>query len=97
MRVERYATVAAVLLMSGCMSFNERGVDLLVTKDGRIFFDVVNRVVEQKGCEKNIHCPELLAMLDYELKATSQCTDGYANASAMPVRGYVHITAQCRR
>ena len=83
--------------MSGCMTFNERGVDLLVTNDGKVFFGVANRVVEQKGCENNINCKALLGMLDDELKTTSQCPGGHADAKAMPVRGYVHITARCLR
>lgn len=77
------------------MTFNERGVDLLV--DGsRIFFDVSNRTAEANGC-KSIDCPTILEMLDRELKITAQCPKGYSNPSVMAVRGYIHVTARCNK
>jgi len=87
---------AAFSLLGGCISWSERGTNLLVTEDGRVFLDVVNRVVEEKGCDKDIHCPELVALLDQELKIAKKCPAGFTGAGAMPVRGYVHLTATCR-
>jgi hypothetical protein len=90
------AVLAALTALSGCISWSERGTNLLVTDDGKVFFEVLNRVVEEKGCEKNIHCSELVQLMDHELKLARKCPGGHLGAQAMPVRGYVQITARCR-
>ena len=92
----RVGFITFALSLSGCfMSWNERGVDLEVTKEGNIFFSVLNRVAQEQGC-KNINCPQLVALMDRELQIQGKCRAGRTEPSAMAVRGYVQLTAQCK-
>lgn len=79
------------------MSWNERDVNLLVTREGKIYFSVLNRVVEQHGCEKNIRCPQLVELMERELKIQNQCPYGHTDVQVMPVYGYVSITTSCKK
>ena len=78
------------------MSWNERGVDLLVTSDGNVHFSVLNRVVEKLGCEKNINCPQLVELMESELSIQKQCSSGHSEVKVMPVYGYVSLMTACK-
>ena|SRR5215831_11061777 len=94
--IARICAISVPSFLAGCISWSDQGTSLLVTEDGKIFFDVLNRVVEEKRCETNIHCPELVALMDQELKTTRKCPEGFTDAQAMAGRGYVQLTARCR-
>ena len=99
----RLLVALALVGISGCMSWNQRGFEFNademrkaeINKGARFGISAVNSALIDAGCSSP-KCPQLPDIIGAEVKRYGICPNGVEILDHMTVRGYVNISARCK-